>query len=141
LFDLAKAGDRDGVRNYEVKGSNSYSKMVARYRQDLLAVHAAWQATVPAARRRCRSATVAVEHRFHADDGRQRGARLTRGAGRRATRRSRSTKARSPNSRRNRKQGAGRSHALAIASPPMLDLSARSFSVSNRYCSGAAHRR
>jgi hypothetical protein len=29
------------VRNYEVKGSNSYSKMVARYRQDLLAVHAA----------------------------------------------------------------------------------------------------
>jgi hypothetical protein len=38
---LAKAGDWDGVRNYEVKGSNSYSKMVARYRQDLLAVHAA----------------------------------------------------------------------------------------------------
>ena len=31
LFDLAKAGDWDGVRNYEVKGSNSYSKMVARY--------------------------------------------------------------------------------------------------------------
>src|SRR3984957_5305989 len=27
LFDLAKAGDWDGVRNYEVKGSNSYSKM------------------------------------------------------------------------------------------------------------------
>jgi len=27
-------------------GSNSYSKMVARNRQDLLAVHAAWQATV-----------------------------------------------------------------------------------------------
>ena len=46
LFDLAKAGDWDGVRNYEVKGSNSYSKMVARYRQDLLAVHAAWPATV-----------------------------------------------------------------------------------------------
>ena len=41
LFDLAQAGDWDGVRNYEVKGSNSYSKMVARYRQDLLAVHAA----------------------------------------------------------------------------------------------------
>jgi hypothetical protein len=36
LFDLAQAGDWDGVRNYEVKGSNSYSKMVARYRQDLL---------------------------------------------------------------------------------------------------------
>jgi hypothetical protein len=41
LFGLAKAGDWDGVRSYEVKGSNSYSKMVARYRQDLLAVHAA----------------------------------------------------------------------------------------------------
>ena len=44
LFDLAKAGDWDGVRNYEVKGSNSYSKMVARYRQDLLAVHATSEA-------------------------------------------------------------------------------------------------
>jgi hypothetical protein len=44
LFDLAKAGDWEGVRNYEVKGSNSYSKMVARYRQDLLAVHAASEA-------------------------------------------------------------------------------------------------
>ena len=44
LFDLAKAGDWDGVRNYEVKGSNSYSKMVVRYRQDLLAVHAASEA-------------------------------------------------------------------------------------------------
>jgi hypothetical protein len=44
LFSLAKAGDWDGVRNYEVKGSNSYSKMVARYRQDLLAVHAASEA-------------------------------------------------------------------------------------------------
>jgi len=41
LFALAKAGDWDRVRNYEVKGSNSYSKMVARYRQDLLAVHVA----------------------------------------------------------------------------------------------------
>jgi hypothetical protein len=41
LFGLAKAGNWDGVRNYEVKGSNSYSKMVARYRRDLLAVHAA----------------------------------------------------------------------------------------------------
>jgi hypothetical protein len=28
----------------EVTGSNSYSKMVARYRQDLLAVHAASEA-------------------------------------------------------------------------------------------------
>jgi hypothetical protein len=44
LFGLAKAGDWDGVRNYEIKGSNSYSKMVARYRQDLLAVHAASEA-------------------------------------------------------------------------------------------------
>jgi hypothetical protein len=41
LFALAKAGDWDAVRDYEVKGSNSYSKMVARYRQDLLALHAA----------------------------------------------------------------------------------------------------
>ena len=41
LLGLAKAGDWDGVRNYEVKRSNSYSRMVARYRQDLLAVHAA----------------------------------------------------------------------------------------------------
>jgi hypothetical protein len=44
LLDLAKAGDWDGVRNYKVTGSNSYSKMVARYRQDLLAVHAASEA-------------------------------------------------------------------------------------------------
>jgi hypothetical protein len=44
LFGLAKAGDWDGVRNYEIKGSNSYSKMVARYRQDLLALHAASEA-------------------------------------------------------------------------------------------------
>jgi hypothetical protein len=29
------------VRDYKVTGSNSYSKMVARYRQDLLAVHVA----------------------------------------------------------------------------------------------------
>ena len=44
LFGLAKAGDWDGVRNYEVKGSDSYSKMVARYRHDLLALHAASEA-------------------------------------------------------------------------------------------------
>ena len=41
LFGLAKAGDWDAVRDYEVTGSNSYSKMVARYREDLLALHAA----------------------------------------------------------------------------------------------------
>jgi hypothetical protein len=41
LFGLASAGNWDAVRDYEVKGSNSYSKMVARYRQDLLALHAA----------------------------------------------------------------------------------------------------
>jgi len=40
LFGLARVGDWDAVRDYEVKGSNTYSKMVARYRQDLLAVHA-----------------------------------------------------------------------------------------------------
>jgi len=36
------------VRKNEVTGSNSYSKMVARYRQDLLAVCAVWQATLKA---------------------------------------------------------------------------------------------
>jgi hypothetical protein len=36
--------DWDAVRDYKVTGSNSYSKMVARYRQDLLAVHAASEA-------------------------------------------------------------------------------------------------
>jgi hypothetical protein len=41
LFGLAKARDWDAVRDYPVTGSNSYSKMVARYRHDLLAVHAA----------------------------------------------------------------------------------------------------
>jgi hypothetical protein len=39
-------GDWDGVRKNEVTGSNTYSKIIARYRQDLLAVHAAWPATV-----------------------------------------------------------------------------------------------
>jgi len=34
------------VRKNEVTGSNTYSKMVARYRADLPAVHAAWPATV-----------------------------------------------------------------------------------------------
>jgi len=34
------------VRKNEVTGSNSYSEMVARYRQDLRAAHAAWPATV-----------------------------------------------------------------------------------------------
>jgi hypothetical protein len=41
LFGLAKAGDWDAVRDYKVTGSNSYSKMVARYREDLLALYAA----------------------------------------------------------------------------------------------------
>ena len=41
LLRLAKAGDWDAVRDYKVTGSNSYSKMVARYCQDLLAVHVA----------------------------------------------------------------------------------------------------
>jgi hypothetical protein len=39
LLELAAAGDWDAVRDYQVTGSNSYSKMVARYRLDLLAVH------------------------------------------------------------------------------------------------------
>ena len=41
LLGLAKAGDWDAVRDYKVTGSNSYSKMGARYRQDLLALHVA----------------------------------------------------------------------------------------------------
>jgi hypothetical protein len=44
LFRLAEAGDWDAVREYKITGSNSYSKMVTRYRQDLLAVHAASKA-------------------------------------------------------------------------------------------------
>jgi pyruvate/2-oxoglutarate dehydrogenase complex dihydrolipoamide acyltransferase (E2) component len=44
LFALARGGDWDAVRDYKVTGSNSYSKMVERYRQDLLAVHAASEA-------------------------------------------------------------------------------------------------
>jgi hypothetical protein len=38
---LAAAGDWAAVRDYKVRGSNSYSKLVARYQQDLLALHAA----------------------------------------------------------------------------------------------------
>ena len=38
LHKLAAAGDWAAVRDYKVTGSNSYSKMVVRYRQDLLAV-------------------------------------------------------------------------------------------------------
>jgi hypothetical protein len=41
LFELAKAGRWDAVREYRVSGTNSYSKRVARYRDDLLALHAA----------------------------------------------------------------------------------------------------
>lgn len=37
----AVAGEWDAVRDYKVTGSNSYSKMVERYRENLLAVHAA----------------------------------------------------------------------------------------------------
>jgi hypothetical protein len=44
LFGLAKAGEWEAVRDYQVTGSNSYSKMVARYRQDLLALYAAAEA-------------------------------------------------------------------------------------------------
>jgi hypothetical protein len=41
LFGLA---NWEAVRDYKVTGSNSYTKMVARYRQDLLALHAAAEA-------------------------------------------------------------------------------------------------
>ena len=44
LFDLAKAGRWDAVHEYTVSGTNSYSKRVARYREDLLALHAASEA-------------------------------------------------------------------------------------------------
>jgi hypothetical protein len=44
LFDLANAGRWDAVRGYKVSGTNSYSKRVKRYRQDLLAVHVASEA-------------------------------------------------------------------------------------------------
>ena len=40
LHELAAAGDWAAVRDYKVSGSNSYSKLVARYQQDLLALHA-----------------------------------------------------------------------------------------------------
>ena len=50
LFGLAKAGEWEAVRDYKVTGSNSYSKMVARYRQDLLALHAASHAANERAR-------------------------------------------------------------------------------------------
>lgn len=41
---LAQAGDWDAVRGYQVKGINSYAKMVAAYRDRLLAAHAASEA-------------------------------------------------------------------------------------------------
>ena len=41
LHKLAAAGDWAAVRDYKVSGSNSYSKLVARYQRDLLALHAA----------------------------------------------------------------------------------------------------
>jgi hypothetical protein len=44
LLELAKTGNWDAVRDYKVTGSNSYSKLIARYRQDLLALHAALEA-------------------------------------------------------------------------------------------------
>jgi hypothetical protein len=46
---LADAGDWDGVRGYEVKGINSYAKMVAAYRDRLLAAHEAQQRKTEAA--------------------------------------------------------------------------------------------
>ena len=44
LHGYAVAGDWHSVAEYKVTGSNSYSKMVERYRQDLLAVHKVQQA-------------------------------------------------------------------------------------------------
>jgi len=45
LFGLARAGNWDAVRDYKVSGSNSYAKKVARYREDLLALHVASEAS------------------------------------------------------------------------------------------------
>ena len=45
LHKLAAAGDWAAVRGYKISGSNSYSKLIARYQQDLLALHAAWEAS------------------------------------------------------------------------------------------------
>jgi hypothetical protein len=44
LHKLAAGGDWAAVRDYKISGSNSYSKLIARYQQDLLALHAACQA-------------------------------------------------------------------------------------------------
>ena len=43
LAELATAGDWDGVAAYEIKGSNTYSKKLRRYRDQLLAAHTAQQ--------------------------------------------------------------------------------------------------
>src|SRR5262249_21571036 len=48
LHGYAVAGDWHSVAEYKVTGSNSYSKMVERYRQDLLAVHKGQQAATTA---------------------------------------------------------------------------------------------
>jgi hypothetical protein len=44
LAERAAKGDWESVRNYEVKGINSYAKMVKQYRERLLAAHAAAEA-------------------------------------------------------------------------------------------------
>lgn len=49
LADRAAAGDWDAVRAYEVKGINSYAKMVKQYRDRLLVAHEAQQSTSEAA--------------------------------------------------------------------------------------------
>jgi hypothetical protein len=45
LAERAAAGDWEAVRNYEVKGINSYAKMVKQYRERLLTAHEAQQAS------------------------------------------------------------------------------------------------
>jgi hypothetical protein len=45
LAERATAGDWEAVRAYEVKGVNSYAKMVKRYRERLLTAHEAQQAS------------------------------------------------------------------------------------------------
>jgi len=55
---MAMAGDWDGVRGYEVKGINSYAKMVKQYRDRLLAAHGA----VPGLRSIAQRSTLSAGH-------------------------------------------------------------------------------
>jgi hypothetical protein len=51
LAELGAAGEWDEIGAYEVKGNNTYAKEVARYRDRLLAAHAASQPAADSPRR------------------------------------------------------------------------------------------